>query len=118
MSRIERIEGFVLSAPIDPPRAFSAGLQTSFDHVVLRITDSDGARGYGECVPIPGARGMLETIGRDLIGRDPLHRERHMGRLQRWWSSSFAVSAFSIALDDLVARRLSVPVHALYGGTW
>ena len=118
MGRIERIEGFRVTAPIDPPRAFSAGIQTSFDHIVLRITDSDGVRGYGDCVPIPGARGMLETLGRELLGQDPIHRERLVGHLRRWYVSAFAVSAISIALDDLVARRLDVPIHALYGGAW
>jgi D-galactarolactone cycloisomerase len=118
MSRIERIEGFRVTAPIDPPRAFSAGTQASFDHIVLRITDSDGVRGYGDCVPIPGARGMLETLGRELLGQDPIHRERLVGHLRRWYVSGFALSAFSIALDDLVARRLDVPIHALYGGAW
>jgi hypothetical protein len=35
MSRIDRIEGFRLTSPIDPPRAFSAGVQTSFDDAAL-----------------------------------------------------------------------------------
>src|SRR4051794_25515881 len=118
MSRIERVEGFTLTSPIDPPRAFSAGVQTSFNHIVVRITDSDGVRGYGECVPIPGANGALEALGQALLGEDPMYRERHVGRMQRWWSNAFAVSAISIALDDLVARRLGIPVHQLYGGAY
>ena len=80
MSRIERIEGFVLTAPIDPPRAFSAGLQTSFDHIVVRLTDSDGVRGYGECVPIPGARGMLEALGVSFGPSDQAARQQALRR--------------------------------------
>lgn len=118
MSRIVRVEGFWMTAPIDPPRAFSAGLQTSFNHIVLRITDSDGVRGYGECVTIPGARGMLEVLGHGLIGKDPIHRERLVGQFRREYISAFAVSAVSIALDDLIARGLDVPISALYGGAW
>lgn len=118
MSRIQRIEGFRVHSRIDPPRAFSYGVQTHSEQIVLRITDSDGAVGYGECDPIPGARGMLEALGPSLIGRDPVERERLTSGMRSWFSSPFAISAFSIALDDLVARRLGVPIHALYGGPW
>jgi D-galactarolactone cycloisomerase len=118
MSRIQRIEGFRVHSTIDPPRAFSYGIQTDSEQIVLRITDSDGAVGYGECTPIPGARGMLEALGQGLVGRDPFERDRLTARMRSWFASPFAISAFSIALDDLVARRLGVPIHVLYGGPW
>lgn len=52
---IDRVEGFLLTAPFDPPsqRAFSAGTQDGFAHVVLRITDSDGASGTARRSPSP-----------------------------------------------------------------
>jgi D-galactarolactone cycloisomerase len=61
---------------------------------------------------------MLEALGPSLIGRDPLERDRLTAGMRSWFSSPFAISAFSIALDDLVARRLGIPIHALYGGPW
>ena len=116
MAVIRRVEAFHHTSLIDPPRVAGSGPQRQFAHIVVRVTDSDGAAGYGECVPIPGAMSMLESLGRELLGVDPLAREHVIGRLRRWFSSSFPVSALSIAVDDLVARRLGVPIAALYGG--
>ena len=118
MAVIRRIEAFSLHSPIDPPREAGSGIQTEFSHIVLRITDSDGVVGYGECVPNPGAMGQLEAIGRELLGKDPLARESHLGRIRRWWNGPFAVSAYSIGLDDLVGRQLGVSIASLYGGPW
>jgi len=117
---IERVEGFLLTTPFDPPtpRAFSAGTQNAFSHVVLRITDADGMVGYGEGVPFPGAMATLAALAPRLIGADPTERDRIPHRLRQTLTSGFAISAISIALDDLVGRRLGVPVSTLYGGRW
>jgi D-galactarolactone cycloisomerase len=117
---IRRIEGFLVSAPFDPPgpRAFSAGTQDGFAHVILRITDADGGVGYGEAVPFPGAMAALAALAPRLIGADPLERDRIPHRLRQTLTNGFGVSAISIALDDLVGRRLGVPISALYGGAW
>ena len=116
---IERVEGFLLLNPFDgPPRAFSAGTQQSFAHVVLRITDADGGVGYGEAVPFPGAMGVLSALAGRLIGADPTQRDRIPHRLRQTLANGFAVAGISIALDDLIGRRLGVPVSTLYGGRW
>ena len=115
---IERVEGFFLSSPFEPPRAFSGGVQTGFAHVVLRITDADGDVGYGEGVPFPGAMATLEALAHRLIGADPFERDRIPHRLRQTLTNGFAVAAVSIALDDLIGRRLGVPISALYGGLW
>lgn len=116
---IERVEGFLLVSPFEgPPRAFSAGTQASFAHVVLRITDSDGGVGYGEAVPFPGAMAVLAALAPRLIGADPTQRDRIPHRLRQTLSNGFAVAGISIALDDLIGRRLGVPISTLYGGRW
>jgi D-galactarolactone cycloisomerase len=115
---IVRVDGFFLSSPFEPPRAFSGGVQTGFSHVVIRITDADGGVGYGEGVPFPGAMGALEALAPRLIGADPTERDRIPHRLRQTLTNGFAVAAISIALDDLIGRRLGVPISTLYGGRW
>ena len=117
---IRRVEGFLVTAPFDPPgpRAFSAGTQDGFSHVVLRITDDAGGVGYGEAVPFPGAMAALAALASRLIGADPFERDRIPHRLRQTLTNGFAIAGISIALDDLVGRRLGVPITALYGGRW
>jgi D-galactarolactone cycloisomerase len=116
MSRIERVEAFLHRAPIDPPLVAGSGPQEMFEHIVVRITDSDGGVGYGECDATAGAMAILETLAHDLLGLDPLKRGRHLADLRRRNVSGFQISGISIALDDLVARSLRVPISALHGG--
>src|SRR5690349_15623837 len=52
-----------------------------------------------------------------LIGCDPLqYRRLHVEMLSRTFGNSLAVGGVDIALHDLRARILGVPVYALYGG--
>ena len=96
--------GLSRHGPFDPPgpRAFSAGTQDGFAHVVLRLTDADGGVGYGEAVPFPGAMAALAALAPRLIGADPFERDRIPHRLRQTLTNGFAVAAISIALDDLV----------------
>jgi D-galactarolactone cycloisomerase len=116
MGRVQQVEAFHHRSPIDPPLVAGSGPQELFEHIVLRITDSDGAIGYGECDAMPGAMETLEALARDLVGLDPGRREAYLSGLRRRDVSGFQISGFSIALDDLVARTLGVPINALYGG--
>jgi D-galactarolactone cycloisomerase len=94
-----------------------AGTTRLLKHTVLLISDSDVAVGHGECVAVPGAMGGLEVLAGGLLERDPMDREPILWSLRPQLVSGFLISALSTALDDLVARRLGVPIHALYGGS-
>src|SRR5207244_4038950 len=116
MAVISRFEAFFHSTPVEPALWSGSGATRAMDHIVLRVTDSDGAIGYGECDAIPGAMAILAALGRRLLGLDPLARDAHLAGLRRQLVTGFPISAFSIALDDLVARRLGITIAALYGG--
>lgn len=111
----------------------SADLDGSNATVVVRLTDADGIVGIGECDAPPEAIAALFAMGdmhawaRGLqgliVGEDPFE----IGALwQRLYQGTFwhgrrglgvhALSAVDIALHDLVARRLGVPVYKLLGG--
>ena len=92
---------------------------------VLKIESDDGSYGYGEA-GLSGrelaVRGAIDHFRRFLIGQDP----RRIGALwQLVYRSQYfeggrvltaALSAIDIALHDLVARSLGVPVYQLLGG--
>ena len=92
---------------------------------VLKIESDDGCYGYGEA-GLSGrelaVRGAVDHFCRFLVGQDP----RRIGALwQRVYRSQYfeggrvltaALSAIDIALHDLVARSLGVPVYQLLGG--
>jgi galactonate dehydratase len=92
---------------------------------VLKIESDDGSYGYGEA-GLSGrelaVRGAIDHFRRFLIGQDP----RRIGALwQLIYRSQYfeggrvltaALSAIDIALHDLVARSMGVPVYQLLGG--
>ena len=104
------------------------GVMTHFELVTVRLRDSDGAEGVGYTYTT-GAGGAavhalidqgLRTV---LMGADPDPIEALWSRM--WWklhyggrggSVSLAVSACDIALWDLKARRVGMPLWRLLGG--
>jgi galactonate dehydratase len=109
MPRIARIECFRV-----PPR-----------WVFLRLEDSEGAVGWGEPTlegQDAAVLGAVATMAEAILGREA-------GRIEDVWQMLYrrgcyrggpvmmsALSGIDIALWDLKARRLGVPVHELFGG--
>jgi L-alanine-DL-glutamate epimerase-like enolase superfamily enzyme len=104
------------------------GTMTHFELVTVRLRDSDGAEGVGYTYTT-GAGGAAvhalidQGLRPVLLGADADAIEALWNRM--WWklhyggrggSVSLAVSACDIALWDLKARRLGVPLWRLLGG--
>ena len=96
------------------------------DLVFLEVNTDAGLTGLGEAT-LEGRAGIAEAALRwleeDFIGRDPAGPEEHWNRayyrLSRWRNGPAAMSAMSavdIALWDLEAKRLGVPLWRLLGG--
>jgi len=91
---------------------------------LLRITCEDGTQGIGEAGVHAWPRvtaEAIEAMAAYLVGKDPDPIEHHAQYLQRSMHFtgavlSAAISAIDIALWDIKARRLGVPVHELMGG--
>lgn len=129
MSRIEQVESGLYRIPLPVALSDSThGTITHFQHVTVRVRDSDGAEGVGWTFTV-GTNGaaIRASLERDLLprltGQDP---ERHQAILHRLgWATHYggrggpltlAFSALDIALWDLRARRLGVPLWRLLGG--
>jgi L-alanine-DL-glutamate epimerase-like enolase superfamily enzyme len=104
------------------------GTMTHFELVTVRLRDSDGAEGVGYTYTT-GAGGAAvhalidQGLRPVLIGAEADLIEALWNKM--WWrlhyggrggSVSLAVSAADIALHDLLARRLGVPLWRLLGG--
>jgi D-galactarolactone cycloisomerase len=112
---IERLELFSLVFEF-PRRAVAAGWNTGYRYLLVKFTDSDGVAGWGECELMSGLARVVAEAGQVAIGREATDaialNEDMAGAAQ----SSWAASGLSIALDDLRARALGVPIYDLYGG--
>jgi muconate cycloisomerase len=106
----------------------SFGDVTSLEIVVVKVVDENGLYGWGEAAVLGGptwseesAESIFATLNRFLIplllhaGVDGLERLR-----SRWDArvrgNAFAKAALEMALTDLRARTLGVPVAELLGG--
>lgn len=83
---------------------------------LVRVEDGDGHVGWGETYGRPGVLADLDALGASVVGHAPARRGRLADSLAAGGADRLAVSAMGIALDDLRARQLGVPVADLYGG--
>jgi len=113
---IRRVEVFTIRCPITVPVGPAPLSYTSRSAVVVRLEDGDGTVGWGETYLRTGTAAVLaESIG-ELIGTPPARARALHDRLSRLIPDRYALSALSIAVDDLRARQLDVPATELYGG--
>ena len=134
MSRLARVESFVFRCPIAHPVRTSFGVMTERVGVFVRAEDADGVHGWGEIwANFPAAsaehRALLldGVIAPRYLGRaidDPValwaegERGLHVLRLQSGDAGALSAAAagLDLALHDLRARRMGVPLWAALGG--
>jgi L-Ala-D/L-Glu epimerase / N-acetyl-D-glutamate racemase len=115
-----------ISAPLHTPFVTSLRRTTTTDTVVVELIDSDGHRGYGEAPQVwqvtgenlAGAQACLDGPLRDvLLGADPDDLVPLLRRVRGAVHANYgAKAAADIALHDLAARRLGVPLARYLGG--
>jgi muconate cycloisomerase len=128
MARIERIETFIVDLPTVRQHVLSMATMKMQTALVLRVTDADGATGWGEGTTIGGlsygeesVEGMKLAVDTFfvpvLLGMDAARISAAMARLGAVVQGNMtAKCAVETALQDLQARRLGVSVADLFGG--
>ena len=134
MSRIAAIEAFCFRAPLEAPLRVAFGVFRDRPSVLVRVTDSDGAEGWGEAwsnFPTVGAehraRLVAEVVGPRLVGRNlsnpaetfaTLSRELEVLVLQTGEIGPIAqaIAGIDIAVWDLFARKAQLPLYRFLGG--
>ena len=123
MTEIARVDVHPLVYP--EPHAFDLPRSVA----IVRIEDSDGAVGWGECVCGAAEAAVAVRAIVDggyaplLLGVDPSPIRSHWQRMRDrgfWYGAggiaSLALSGVDTALWDLAGRRAGVPIHQLLGG--
>ncbi len=123
---IAAIDVIPVRLPLREPFVVAYGAFPDVPSVLVRVTTEAGQIGWGEATPDPHVTGetysgTAETLRRDLapalIGHDARDRTAALRQLDRRVEGvPAAKAALDIALHDLVARALGIPLWALLGG--
>ena len=123
LGNIERIELLNVSLPFVAPFGTAVATWNSKDALLLRLED-DGIVAWGECVADPDPYYAGETTGtaRHIITdfllpelKPELSLAGLLERCRRVRGNEMAKAALENALLDLIAKRRSLPLHALLG---
>ncbi len=129
MARIAHIEPGFYRVRLPVPLSDSThGTITHFELVTARVRDTDGAEGVGYTVtPGTGGAGIHAHLARELapiLAGDDADRTEAIWHKMFWavhyagrgGAMSFAMAAIDIALWDLKAKRVGLPLWRLLGG--
>jgi len=123
--RITAVEPILVDVPLKTPVHGVHGIAAVQRSVLVRVAADARLEGWGNVDPTPGyspvsaddihaAIGHLAAI---LIGADAFNVHAALARLDRVAGAmSEAKAAIEMALLDLKARALGIPVHSLLGG--
>jgi D-galactarolactone cycloisomerase len=122
--KIREVKVYVLEAALNEPFAYSQAWYETRGACLVEIVGEDGLSGWGEAFGPPRLTAPIVEFYKPLIlGADPLATEaiweRLYNRLRDHGQKGLAIEALSavdIALWDLKARRLGLPLHRLLGG--
>ena len=116
-----------VSQPLHTPFVTALRRATTVESLLVEVIDSDGRSGFGEApevwavtgANIGGSRACVEEVlGPRLIGRDADDLVANCRLVARAvYGNEGAKSAVDVALHDLAARRLGVPLVRLLGGS-
>lgn len=118
-TEFERVE-----LPLENAFTISRGTQETAENVVVRISDDDGNVGVGAAAPSSHygeTASTVETVLPDLLNvveevGDPHQLERIERRMRETIERNPAArTAVSIALHDLVCKRVDLPLYRYWG---
>ncbi len=115
-----------VSSALHTPFVTALRRATAIDSLLVEVVDSDGRIGLGEApqvwavtgASIAGAQAAIEEmIAPRLIGRDPDDLNANCALVAKAVvGNETAKAAVDVALHDLAARRLGIPLPRLLGG--
>jgi L-alanine-DL-glutamate epimerase-like enolase superfamily enzyme len=124
--KITRIETIPVAIPLLRPMNIASGVVPAGNHVVIRVHTDEGLVGLGEASPVASTdadtqRSIVSVIADRivprLVGRDARQITFLVDEMDKAVPGhQCAKAGIDIALHDLVATSLGVPVYQLLGG--
>ena len=128
---VRDVQAFPTSFPVDPKDSVTIGVGRTVkrDAVIVKITTDDGITGWGEAHHgrCPGAVAQIvnTTLKACVVGQDAHDvtgiwkrmYDRQLGSHGMGAGACLAVSGIDMALWDIRAKALGVPLYRLLGGT-
>ncbi|MFZ4719462.1 MAG: o-succinylbenzoate synthase [Ilumatobacteraceae bacterium] len=124
--KIDDVELRTVRVPFRTPFKTSFAVETEKEAIIVTVR-AGGVEGYGESVmdplpsyreeSVPGALHLLRAaLVPELLANGFDHPGELSGRWARWRGNPMAKAALEMAVWDLHARQLGVPLRALLGG--
>jgi muconate cycloisomerase len=123
--RIAAVEPIVVDVPLRTPVHGVHGMTAVQRSLLVRVETETGFEGWGNVDPTPGyspvsaeqVHASVRAVALALVGADAFNLNAALARMDRAMTeASEAKAAIEMALVDLTARALGLPVHALLGG--
>ena len=120
---VESVDTAVYTVPTETPEADGTFAWDATTMVFVRVRAADGTTGTGWTYGAPACAQVIEDILADVVrGRDPMDTPgafeamvKAVRNIGRQGVAGYAISAVDIALWDLKARMLDLPLHRLLG---
>ena len=128
---MRNVQAFATSFPVDPKDSVTLGVGRTVkrDAVIVKVTTEDGITGWGEAHHgrCPGAVAHIvnTTLKTCVVGHDAHDvtgiwkgmYDRQLGSHGMGAGACLAISGIDMALWDIRAKALGVPLYRLLGGT-
>jgi O-succinylbenzoate synthase len=125
---LRSVELLLARLPLVRPFTTSSHTKDHLDHILIHVTDQDGAEGWGECASASDPYYCSETseiswhILRDflipgVLGTAWAHPDEAAATWAKVRGNRFAKAGLEMACWDLYARVLGQPIAGLLGGT-
>ena len=123
--RIEKVTVYKADIPLKAPFRIALGVTEVAENFFVKLETDEGLCGWGEGSPFPPIVGETQAtclaaardLCRLLIGKDPLDIEARMRQLKSFLPHSPTVlSAFDMALYDILGKAAELPLCRVLGG--
>lgn len=124
--RITDIKSKRMTFTLHEPIHVAFGVISGFDTLVYKVETDEGIVGYGEAGPLEFVTGesieTCEVVGellkQKLLGMNPLAIAEIHKAMDRTIAGNTSVkAAFDIAMYDIAAKKMGVPLYEYLGGT-
>lgn len=122
---IDKIEIYGTRIKLHEPFVISKGPLTHAMNTVVKIFDSEGLYGIGECCPYRSIHGETQAgtlafardLGEALIGKRSEDIQDHVYMMSKMIAGNASIKcAFDMALYDLNAKKVGKPLYEYLGG--